>query len=332
MKICYLGAGSWGFCLANLLATKGYIVVNWTTNRSLVKELNAHRRHPRFPNCAIPQNLTLTDDLSEALDGADMVVESVTSAGVRPVFNDVKLIGLPKCPIVLTSKGIERNTGLILPNVVLEIFGDDTKEMIALLSGPSFADDVVHGLPTSVVGTAFSQEVMWQICDVFSTKTFRVYPNSDIYGVAYGGALKNIIAIACGISDGLGLGASARAALMTRGLHEMRKLAEACGCEPHTLNGLSGLGDLVLTCSSTLSRNYSYGKRIGLGESPADAKREIAMAIEGEYTCQSAFQIGQKLGIEMPITGLVYGIISGKVGVSVAVNLLMQRSIKEEHL
>lgn len=332
MKIGYLGAGCWGFCLSSLLASKDYDVVCWTSQPEFAAELNLTKKHPLLPEGAKYANLKFTSELSEVLNDCDLLVESVTSAGIRPVFEKIKAIGIPDCPIVITSKGIEQNSGLILPEVVFEVLGEDVQSRIGLLSGPSFAQDVVKGLPTSVVGTAFEHEIMMQICDIFMTKTFRVYPNSDIYGVAYGGALKNIIAIACGISNALGLGSSAHAALLTRGLHEMRKLAEARGCQAQTLNGLSGLGDLVLTCSSSTSRNFSFGYRLGKGFSPSDAEKEINMAVEGVYTCLSACQLSRSLGISMPITKTVYKIISGEMQPMDAVCALMERTIKEEHL
>ena len=332
MKIGYLGAGSWGFCLASLLANKGYRVVSWTTKPHLAKQLNATQKHPLLPEGPKSPNLSFTTDLAEAIDGCDLLVESVTSAGIRPVFEQIKAIGVPDCPIVLTSKGIEQNSWLILPDVVIAVLGEAVRSRIGLLSGPSFAQGVVLGLPTSVVGTAFDHAIMMEICELFTTKTFRVYPNSDIYGVAYGGALKNIVAIACGISDGLGLGASARAALMTRGLHEMFKLAKVRGGHSQTLSGLSGLGDLVLTCGSQTSRNFSYGYRLGKGMTPAEAEKEINMAVEGVYTCHSAWQLSRHDNIPMPITETVHRIILGEVQPMDAVRLLMQRTIKEEHL
>jgi glycerol-3-phosphate dehydrogenase (NAD(P)+) len=256
MKIGYLGAGSWGFCLATLLASKGNEVVSWTLKSELAKQLNETHKHPFLPSHQFSGNVRFTTDIREALDGADLIVESVTSAGLRPVFEQVKKIMIPKCPIVVTSKGIEQNTGLILTDVVVEILGESVRPHVGILSGPSFAEDVIRGLPTSVVGAAYSPEAARTICETFTTNTFRVYPNADVHGVAYGGALKNIIAISCGIAEGLGLGPSTKAALITRGLHEIRKLAVARNCKAETLNGLSGLGDIVLTCSSMASRNY----------------------------------------------------------------------------
>jgi len=191
---------------------------------------------------------------------------------------------------------------------------------------------VIKGLPTSVVGSAYDKKVMKLVCEAFTTKTFRVYPNADICGVAYGGALKNIIAIACGMSDGLELGSSSKASLMTRGLHEIRKLAVARGCKPETLSGLSGMGDICLTCGTLISRNSRFGYLLAKGKTPEQAEKEIEMVVEGAYTCVSALQISQKIGVPMPITETVYNIIYKGMQPMDAVRHLMQRTIKEEHL
>jgi glycerol-3-phosphate dehydrogenase (NAD(P)+) len=332
MKIGYLGAGSWGFCLASLLATKGHQVVLWTSKPELAKQLKETHEHPHLPGHHSLGDLAFTTDLNETLSDADLVVESVTSAGIRPVFERVKKIKAPHCPIVITSKGIEQNTGLILPDVVIQVLGEETRALVGVLSGPSFAQEVIRGLPTSVVGSAFNQKVMLKICDTFTTSTFRVYPNNDIYGVAYGGALKNIIAIACGMSEGLALGFSSKAALMTRGLHEIRKLATARGCKSDTLNGLSGMGDLCLTCGSLISRNYRFGYLLAQGLTPKQAEEKIEMVVEGAYTCVSTLQLSHQLKVPMPITEIVYKIIYESMKPADAVELLMKRTIKEEHL
>lgn len=332
MKIAVLGLGSWGFCLAALLAAKGHQTISWTTRDSLAKELSTTKVHPLFPQHHPKGDMAFTTDLSEALSGIDMLVESVTSAGVRPVFQQIKAIGTPRCPIVVTSKGIEQNTGLILPNVIIEVLGEPVRPQIALLTGPSFSEEVIQGLPTSVVGAAFTKETMFSVCDAFTTQTFRVYPNADIYGAAYSSALKNVIAIACGISDGLKFGASSRAALMTRGLHEVRKLLTALGCNPHTLNGLAGMGDFVLTCNSPISRNFRFGMLLAQGLSPQEAEKKIAMVVEGVYTCISALQLSKKHHVTMPITEAIGLIIAGEIKPLDAVQALMQRTIKEESL
>lgn len=332
MKIGFLGTGSWGFCLASLLASKGHQVISWTTKKDLAKQLNEKREHPFLLGHYSHGNITFTTSLEEALDDVDLVVESVTSAGIRPVFEKVKAITPLHCPIVITSKGIEQNSSLILPEVVIEVLGEKTRSLIGVVSGPSFAQEVIRGLPTSVVASGFSQDVIAKVCDTFTTQSFRVYPNSDIYGVAYGGALKNIIAIACGISEGLELGFSSKAALMTRGLHEIRKLAVTRGCKGDTLNGLSGMGDLCLTCSSLISRNCRYGYLLAKGFTPKEAEKEIQMVVEGLYTCVSTFQLSKQVGVLMPITEIVYKIIYENMKPTDAVQLLMQRTIKEEHL
>lgn len=332
MKIAYLGAGTWGFCLASLLASNGHSVVSWSQNEGLVNSLNSNNDHPFLPGFKRHSNMHFTANLQEALESAELIVESVTSAGLRPVLMDVKKLFTPQCPIVITSKGIEQNTGQILPEVAVEVLGEEVRPLVGILSGPSFAAEVVQGLPTSVVGSAYNFDDMMLICDTFTNQTFRVYPNADVQGVAYGGALKNIIAIACGISDGLALGNSSKAALMTRGLHEIRKLAVARGCKPETINGLSGLGDLCLTCSSTMSRNYRFGLLLAEGISPAESKDQIKMVVEGAYTCLSALQLSKQLGIPMPITEMVYKIIYEGMNPQDAANALMQRTIKEEHL
>jgi len=332
MKIGYLGTGAWGFCLASLLAKKGYEVTAWSIDKQQVEGLNQGHEHPMLQGHCPHGKMKFTTHLEEAINGVDIIVESVTSKGLRPVCESIRAIGVPKCPFIITSKGIEQNTGLILPEVALEIFGEKARPYIGAISGPSFAKDVINGLPTSVVGSGFTSEVMLQTCELFTSETFRVYPNADILGVSYGGALKNIIAIACGIAGGLNLGNSCNAALMTRGLHEIRKLAVARGCKPETLYGLSGMGDLCLTCGSIMSRNYKFGSLLAEGNTPDDAREKIGMVVEGAYTCVSALQLSQELKVSMPITEMVHKILYENFKASDAVQQLMQRAIKEEHL
>jgi glycerol-3-phosphate dehydrogenase (NAD(P)+) len=331
-KIGYLGLGAWGYCLASLLASKGYQLVCWTTKPELAKHLTATREHPLLAGHFSKGEMIFTTNMSEALNHADMIVESVTSAGLRPVFEQVRALGLPNCPIVLTSKGIEQDTGMILPEVVTEVLGEEFRSNIGFLSGPSFAQEVIRQLPTSVVGTGYTTEIIQEVCETFMTPTFRVYPNTDILGVAFGGALKNIIAIACGISDGLSLGCSSKAALMTRGLHEIRKLAVASGCKAETINGLAGMGDLCVTCSSAMSRNFRFGTLLAQGLSTEEARQRIGMVVEGAYTCVSALQLSQQHKVSMPISETVYNIIQGTIKPIDAVSTLMKRTIKEEHL
>lgn len=330
MKIGYLGAGTWGFALAALLAANGHHVWLWSSKPDFVEFLKKHRQHPKLPKCDVDEKLVFTANMAEALNRADYVIESVTSTGLRPVLEKVMALGGIDCPFVITSKGIEQNTGLLLPEVALEVLGEGTR--VGCLSGPSHAEEVIKMLPTSVVSSSYDKELMLEIRDLFTSLYFRVYPNADINGVSFGGAMKNIIAIACGISDGLGFGDNTKAALMTRGLHEIRKLSVTKGCLPETLNGLAGMGDLCVTCLSTLSRNYMFGRHLAQGLSPQEAKDKIGMVVEGIYTSVSALQLGKKFNVQVPITQAIYSIIYENMSPVDAVKSLLQRAIKEEHL
>lgn len=331
-KIAYLGAGTWGFALSWLLAKNGHEVRLWGRSPSLIQTLQQTRMHPKLPPTPAPPNVVFTAHLEEALEGADGIVESVTSAGVRPVFTQVAALQKLEVPIVVTSKGIEQGTGLLLPEVVSEVLGESESHWVGCLTGPSHAEEVIQSLPTSIVCSAYDVPIMKEIHALFSTPTFRIYPNADIKGVCFGGAMKNIIAIACGISDGLGSGDNAKASLMTRGLHEMRKLSAAKECKPETLNGLSGMGDLCVTCLSRHSRNYRFGKLVAEGFSPEGARQKVGMAVEGIYTCVSARELGRKFDIAIPITEATYAIIYEGLDPREAVRSLLQRAIKEEHL
>jgi len=325
-KIAYLGAGTWGFALSSLLGNKGYEVTVWARDAEFAQALQTGRSHPKLAKSFAPATVRFTSDLREALENSDVIIESVTSSGMRPVFSQ---LGKVEVPVILTSKGIEPGSGLLLPELASQFVN---QSLVGLLSGPSLADEVVKGLPTSVVCSAYDPAVMKLIHELFITPTFRVYPNEDIDGVAFGGAMKNIIAIACGMSDGLGGGENAKAALMTRGLHEMRKLASALKCAPETLNGLSGMGDLSVTCMSQSSRNYRFGRLVAEGFSPEGARQKIGMAVEGVYTCVAARELGAKHQVAIPITEVTYSIIYDGLDPREAVRALLQRTIKEEHL
>jgi glycerol-3-phosphate dehydrogenase (NAD(P)+) len=332
LRIGYLGLGAWGYCLAHLLASKGYHVCAWSIDQDVITHLKEKNEHPKLPGHPPPATLTYATSMEEVLTDKDLIVEGVTSAGIRQVFQHIKELRIPKCPLILTSKGIEQNTGLLLSEVALEVLGKKHKPQIGCLSGPSIATEVLRGAPTSVVCSAYASDVMSLIKEAFTTPTLRVYPNPDINGVELGGALKNIIAIACGMSDGLGFGDNAKAALMTRGLHEMRRLAVTKGCKAETLNGLAGLGDLCVTCLSAHSRNYRFGRLIAEGLNADEAKKKIGMVVEGTYTCLSAIQLAKKEGIELPITEAVYQVVYEHLTPKDAAKLLLQRETKEEYL
>ncbi len=324
MKIGYLGAGTWGFALSSILGKNGHEVTVWARDPHFAKTLQEMRNHPKLPPVELSAGVQFTSDLQEAIDGAEIIVESVTSSGIRQVFETVGPVDIP---IILTSKGIEQGTGLLLPEVIAS-----KSPFIGALSGPSHAEDIMTNAPTSVVSSSADPSIMEMIQKLFSTPTFRIYPNGDLLGVCFGGAMKNIMAIACGLSDGLGCGDNTKAALMTRGLHEIRKLSVVKQCKPETLYGLSGMGDLCVTCMSGHSRNYRFGRLIAEGLSPEGARQKIGMAVEGIYTCVSARELGIKHNISLPITEVTYRIIYEGLDPREAVKILLQRAIKEEHL
>lgn len=329
MKICFLGAGTWGFSLACILANNNHDVILWGRSKELINTLQKAKEHPKLKGFKAPKSLRFTTDLQKAVSYGEVVLESVTSGGIRSVLEQVVQIWKNPCPFIITSKGIEQKTGLLFPEIIKEKV--DSK-YIGCLSGPSHAEEVIANLPTSVVCSAYDLKVMMLIQDLFTTPSFRIYPNADLMGVCFGGAMKNIIAIACGISDGLGFGDNTKAALMTRGLHEIRKLSITKGAKASTLNGLSGMGDLCVTCLSKLSRNYRFGRCIAEGMSPEQAKAHIGMAVEGVYTSVSSLQLGDLHQVAVPITEAVYDIIYKGLNPKDAVKNLLQRAIKEEHL
>ncbi|MCF7853132.1 MAG: NAD(P)-dependent glycerol-3-phosphate dehydrogenase [Simkaniaceae bacterium] len=332
MKIGYLGSGAWAFALANLLAHNGHDVVMWSIETDVIQGLRDLREHPKFPGIHVEQKLQFTTELKDAVQGMDIIIESVTAKGLRPVLEQILEIQPMSVPFVMTSKGIEQGTGHLLPEIALEVLGQEYRNKIGILSGPSLADEVLHKIPTSVVAASYDPEIRNTISEIFSSSYFRVYPNSDLLGVAFGGAMKNIVAIASGISDGLGFGQNSKAAMITRGLHEMRKLAPYKGAKPETLNGLSGLGDLCVTSLSDKSRNYRFGNLIASGIDVEKAKQKIGMVVEGSYTVVSAMELSKKAGIPLPITSAVYDIIYKHLDPHEAVKALFSREIKDENL
>jgi glycerol-3-phosphate dehydrogenase (NAD(P)+) len=323
----------WGFCLARHLALNGHEVTGWTIEPEIMASLRRGDDHPHLMRSCRGIPIRLVTTIEEAIQDADVIVESVTTGGLREVLTKLHAL-TPRLlvPLVLTSKGIEQKTHLIPPDVVNDVFGEASKGHVAMLSGPSFAAEVARHLPTAVVCGCWNPTVADMVIQLFSSQTFRVYPNSDIRGVAYGGALKNVIAISCGVAEGLGLGTGAMAALVTRGLHEMVKLAIAESCQQQTLYGLSGLGDLYLTCSSPMSRNFKFGQLLSTGLTRNEAEKKIGMVVEGAYTSTAAKELSVQHGIQMPITEAVFDILAGHISATEAVTRLMQRHVKDEHL
>ncbi len=333
MKIAVLGLGMWGFSIARHLALQGHNVSGWTLDKPTALLLKSGKEHPTLKYSCEGLPLHIVDTIEETILDADLIVESVTTGGLRQVLKQLFSIDTTlKKGLVLTSKGIEQKTYMTPPEIVQDIFGKEALFKIAMLSGPSFAAEVAQSLPTAVVCGTKDPEFAKIVIEAFSSQTFRVYPNPDIVGVSFGGALKNVIAIACGVSEGLHLGVGARASLVTRGLHEMVKLAVSQGCETQTLYGLSGLGDLYLTCSSPQSRNFQFGQLLSNGLTQKEAEKKVGMVVEGAYTCRAAMGLAEKSGIVMPITQAVCGLLDGKISPLDVTRRLMQRDVKEERL
>lgn len=326
MKIGYLGAGAWGYSLASLLGSNGHEVVVWGREPLLIEYLRSKREHPKFPGIEAPPSLEFTDDLVHAVLDKDLLVEGVTGPGVRDVFTKVAPHLKKKVPIILTSKGIEQGTDILLSDVVLDVLGKDFDPYIGCISGPSLAIEVLKKCPTSVVGASSNIDLAIQIQEVFSTPYFHVYPSTDLRGAEFGGAMKNVIAIACGICTGMGFGDNTKGALMARGWSEVRALARYLGYNEVTLAGLAGMGDLCATCMSPYSRNSRLGMHLAAGLSSKKAVEKIGMAVEGAYTCVSAWQLVQRSGIKCPIIEAVYEILEKGLSPASAVQLFLGKT------
>lgn len=325
--ITVIGAGSWGTTLACLLSDKGYDVTLWAFEKDLVEEISQTRINSIYlPDVTIPDNLKVTNNIEEALKKARYVVNAVPTQYTRLVFKEAAACLNNEAVIISVSKGIERGTLLTVSSILKEM----TRHPVTVLSGPSFAKEVIKKLPTAV--TLATEDINTGIAlqEIFNTQYFRVYTHDDIIGAEMGGALKNVMAIAAGIAESLGLGNNARASLITRGLIEMTRLAVAIGARERTFSGLSGIGDLVLTCTSPLSRNYTVGMKLGQGLKLKEILGLTKSVAEGVATAESAYALSQKYSIEMPIIEQVYKILYEDKDPSLAVKDLMERSLKSE--
>lgn len=330
-KITVLGAGSWGTTLAQVLSDNGRAVTLWAREEEVRESIVKRRVNELFlPGVALSEKITPESDIRAAVEDADFIVSVIPSHGVRGVFSEARPGIKDGAVIVSATKGIEEGSMLTPSGILAEALQGCNHRAVAVLSGPSFANEVSRRLPAAVCAASSSNDAARAVQHAFSTNYFRVYTNSDVIGVELGGALKNIIAIAAGISDGLELGHNARAALITRGLAEMSRLGVRMGALPATFAGLSGLGDLVLTCTGALSRNYTVGVSVGKGASIADVTGGMRMVAEGVKTCRGASALAESLSVQMPITQAVYGILYGAVAPREAVLGLMTRELKEE--
>jgi glycerol-3-phosphate dehydrogenase (NAD(P)+) len=331
MRIAVLGSGSWGSALAKVLADKGYPVALWGRRPELAQAIQTTRQNdPFLPGCVFPDTLTATSELAAALDGAELVLVAVPTHGLREVLRSAAPFVKKNVPVVSATKGIEIDS-LMLANEVIASEWTWSAPYFAALSGPSFAKEVAARLPTVVVSASTEMAVAREVQRAFfSDGTFRVYVSTDVVGTEVGGALKNVIAIAAGASDGMGFGHNSRAALITRGLAEIARLAVKLGGEPLTLAGLAGMGDLVLTCTGDLSRNRHVGFELGKGRQLADVLGEMRQVAEGVRTAKSAYDLARREGVAMPIVQEVYAVLYEGKSPRAAVNDLMVREAHRE--
>ncbi len=330
-KICVLGAGSWGTTLANILAEKGFDISLWVREADLYQIIKRTRENTFFlPGIKLAQNIMPTNSVKEAVQDRAVIVCVVPSHGVRDVFIETVDILSKDAIVVSASKGLEQETLLTVSQVLKQTLPKVIHKNLSVLSGPTFAKEVSRKLPTAICVASNKKAAAEKVQQLFNTNSFRVYTNDDMIGVELGGILKNVIAIAAGISDGLGLGMNARAALITRGLAEISRLGVSMGADAATFAGLSGLGDLVLTCTGELSRNRSVGIMIGKGKKLPDILSEMKMVAEGVKTAEAAYGLAKKHGVEMPITEQVYRVLYENKSPKDAVMDLMTRRLKEE--
>lgn len=327
MKICVMGAGSWGTALALVLNSNEHDVTLYMRSREQLDIIKSTRLNERYlKGVEIPFEIKLTNSIEDVKD-SDMVVLAVSSQASRGVLEAIKPYIKEDVIIVNVSKGIERGSGLRISEISKSILPSNP---FVVLSGPSHAEEVSKKLPTTLVGASNCAEAATVVQDVFSNRYLRVYTNHDVVGVELGGALKNIIALGVGIADGLGFGDNSTAALMTRGLVEITRLGVALGSEVGTFVGLSGVGDLIVTCTSEHSRNRRAGVLIGKGHTLKDVLKEVDMVVEGVVATEVARDLAIKLGIEMPITSEIYELLYGDTVAAEAVTRLMLRTKKHE--
>lgn len=334
MKVAVLGSGSFGTALASILATKDFDVTIWTRHASLAESINREHINSRYlPGLELPANLKASTDLEANLSGAEMVVMAVPAQQIGGVIKEYGRL-LPKnAPIVSAAKGIEEGSLRLVSEIMeQELPESHDPGQLSYLSGPSFAKEMIARIPTMVSIASHNQETAQKVQNAFSTDYFRTYWTSDVIGVEVGGAMKNVIAIAAGVADGLGFGLNTRAALITRGLTEITRMGKAKGADPLTFLGLAGMGDLVLTCTGDLSRNRTVGLKLGQGKKLKQALEEMNQVVEGVYTTESAYQLSQKLGVEMAITTEIYRLLYEDKDPLKVTKDLMSRELKREEI
>ncbi|UCD79700.1 MAG: NAD(P)-dependent glycerol-3-phosphate dehydrogenase [Desulfobacterales bacterium] len=331
LKIGVVGGGSWGTALANLLAGKGYAIDLWVFEKEVRDQIRTSGENPIFlPDVKLSSNLHPSNDIAEVVSGKDMVVVVVPSHVLRETTLKMASHISKDTIVVSASKGIENKTHLTMTGVMQETLSNIPPDNLAVISGPSFASEVARNLPTVVTAASKDPAVGALVQQVLATPYFRVYTSDDVIGVELGGSLKNVIAIAAGVIDGLKLGLNTRAALITRGMTEIRRLGLKMGANPRTFTGLAGFGDLILTCTGHLSRNHTVGKKIGQGEKVKDIVGQMRMVAEGVKTAKSVYNLSRKLEVDMPISHEIYRILYEDLSPREAVTRLMTRDLKQE--
>lgn len=327
-KVAFLGGGSFGTALGILIAKKDHEVAIWDRKISVVNAININRANEKYlKSVSIPQNVTAYIDVEPVLENAEFIVLSVPSQVIRTICRSISSYIKPSQIVVSIAKGIEEGSLKRISEIIKEELPNNP---IVILSGPSHAEEVSVEIPTTVVVTSEDMTYAEKVQDIFMTSNFRVYTNDDIIGVEIGGAVKNIIALAAGISDGIGYGDNAKAALITRGMSEIMRIGTKLGGKRETFAGLTGMGDLIVTCTSMHSRNRKAGILIGKGMSTEEALNEVGMVVEGVTACKAFYELKEREGISMPITDILYKVLFQTKEPKVAVAELMSRDKKDE--
>ncbi|MDH5721107.1 MAG: NAD(P)H-dependent glycerol-3-phosphate dehydrogenase [Spirochaetia bacterium] len=331
MNVTVIGAGSFGTALSLVLSDNGHRVRMWSHLEEIASEINKHKENTVFlPEVPLPNSITATHLYEEAFEAAELVLTAVPTQVTREVWQNAKKHLPEKALVISATKGIEQGTHKLVSDILIDEMGENNKERLLFLSGPSFAKEVARKVPTLVTIAGYNKENIKEAQSIFRNHYFRAYGTNDVIGVELGGSLKNIIALACGISDGLGMGHNSRSALMTRGLAEIVRLGNAMGANPMTFMGLAGLGDLILTCTGDLSRNRSVGFQLGMGKKLDDILKNMRMVAEGVTTTESAYELSKIMKVEMPITEYAYEILYKNRSPADTMKEMMSRKMKFE--
>ncbi len=331
MKTTVLGAGSWGTTLALVLNENGHKVNLWTYKSSQAEKMKEAGENPEFlPGVPLPKQLTITSDIENACSKRDLIVAAVPAQFLRSVVQQIADLDLENTIVCNVAKGIENDSLMTMSEVLLDVLKRERRENIGILSGPSHAEEVSRKVPTAIVAASYETKVAALVQEAFMTPYFRVYVNEDIRGVELGGAIKNVIAIGAGISDGAGFGDNTKAAIMTRGVYEITRLGVKLGARPRTFAGLSGIGDLIVTCMSRHSRNRHVGEQIGKGRSLDEILKDMVMVAEGVASTRSVRDLAKKEKVEMPIVDAVYEMLFEGKDPHLATEELMTRDAKGE--